>query len=208
MTLALLVVAAYLVGSLSPSVMLGRLALGVDLRRVGSGNAGTTNAFRVLGPGLGTVVLVGDVLKGFLPVVTARHFVSPTGVTLVALAALAGHNWSVFLKGRGGKGVATGAGTILAMTPLILLTLVALFVLVLAVSGIVSLASLTAAISFPILTLVTRQPLAYLLYAIVGGAIVVWAHRGNIDRIRRGVEPRLRVFRHRGGGPRGEETHG
>lgn len=208
MTLPLLVVAAYLVGSLSPSVMLGRMVMGLDVRRAGSGNAGTTNAFRVLGPGLGTVVLVGDVLKGFLPVVTARHFVSPSGVTLVALAALAGHNWSVFLRGRGGKGVATGAGTILAMTPLILAALVALFVLVLAASGVVSLASLTAAISFPILTLITRQPLAYVLYAVIGGAIVVWAHRANIGRIRRGVEPRLRLFRRRGDGSRGEETDG
>ncbi len=208
MTLALLVLAAYLVGSLSPSVMLGRLVKGVDVRREGSGNAGTTNAFRVLGPGLGTVVLVGDVLKGYLPVIIARHYVSPAGVTLVALAALAGHNWSIFLKGRGGKGVATGAGTILAMTPLVLVALVALFLLVLAASGIVSLASLTAAVSFPLLTLITRQPLAYILYALVGAAIVVWAHRANIGRIRRGVEPRQRFFRRHRDGAGGEKTRG
>jgi len=200
-TLVLLIMAAYLVGSISPSVFLGRLVRHVDVRQHGSGNAGTTNAFRVLGPGLGTVVLVGDVLKGFLPVVIARDLVPPWGVTLVALAALAGHNWSVFLRGRGGKGVATGAGTILAMMPWILVLLVAAFAVVLAVSATVSLASLTAAILFPLLSLATGRPLAYDLYAFAGAAIVFWGHRGNIRRLIRREEPHIRLPWRRGPNP-------
>jgi glycerol-3-phosphate acyltransferase PlsY len=112
-------------------------------------------------------------------------------VTLVALAALAGHNWSLFLRGRGGKGVATGAGTILGMMPLIVLALVGLFAVVLAGTGYVSLASLVAAVGFPVLTVATGRPLPYILYSITGAAIVVWAHRGNIRRLLRGQEPRL-----------------
>lgn len=212
MTLALLVLGAYLIGSLSPSVFLGRLVRGVDVRRTGSGNAGTTNAFRVLGPGLGTAVLVADVLKGFLPVILARNLVSAWGVTLVALAALAGHNWSIFLRGRGGKGVATGAGTILGMMPLIALVLVGLFATMVAAFGIVSLASLAAASAFPLLTIVTGRPLAYTLYSLVGSAIVIWAHRGNIVRLLRGKEPRLSLPWRRGepsGGGAGQgSSHG
>ena len=104
------------------------------MREHGSGNAGTTNAFRVLGTRLGIVVLAADVMKGFLPVLLARYVSDPSVTVLVAMAAMAGHNWSVFLKGKGGKGVATGAGAILAMMPVILLVLVAVFVIVLALT--------------------------------------------------------------------------
>ncbi|HZK48187.1 MAG TPA: glycerol-3-phosphate acyltransferase, partial [Thermoleophilia bacterium] len=104
MTEALLIVGAYLVGSISPSVFLGRLVRGIDLREHGSGNAGTTNAFRVLGTGLGLAVLVADVAKGFVAALTASLLVGPTATVVVALAVMAGHNWSIFLRGKGGKG--------------------------------------------------------------------------------------------------------
>jgi len=188
-----LVAGAYLVGSLSPSVFLGRLVKGIDVREHGSGNAGATNAFRVLGTRLGIVVLAADVLKGFLPVLLARYVSDPSVTVLVAMAALAGHNWSVFLKGKGGKGVATGAGVILAMMPVIVLVLVAVFVIVLALTSTVSIASLTATVLFPVLTIATPHPLAYVIFSVVGSAVVIYGHRGNIRRLVRHQEPRVRL---------------
>ncbi len=138
-----LVVFGYLMGSVSPSVFLGKAIKGIDLRERGSGNAGTTNAFRVLGKGLGVAVLFGDVLKGVIPVVLARYFTHPVVTVLVAFAAVIGHTFSIFLRGRGGKGVATGAGAAIAMIPLPMACLVGLFVLVLLLTRIVSVASIS-----------------------------------------------------------------
>ena len=188
-----LVAGAYLVGSLSPSVFLGRLVKGIDVREHGSGNAGATNAFRVLGTPLGIVVLAADVLKGFLPVLLARYVADPSVTVLVAMAAIAGHNWSVFLKGKGGKGVATGAGVILAMMPVILVVLVAVFAIVLALTSTVSIASLTATVLFPVLTIATARPLAYVIFSLLGSAVVVYGHRANIKRLARHTEPRVRM---------------
>ncbi|MHB1342976.1 MAG: glycerol-3-phosphate 1-O-acyltransferase PlsY [Thermoleophilia bacterium] len=187
---AVLIVAAYLVGSLSPSVMLGRLVRGVDVRHHGSGNAGATNAFRVLGVKLGTAVLLLDVVKGFVPVAVAGLFVSPTVIVLVGVAAMAGHNWSLFLRGRGGKGVATGAGVLLAVMPLTLAVLVLLFVVVLLSTSLVSLSSLTAAVALPVLAVLAGKPYPYQVFSLVAAAVVVYAHRGNIRRLLRREEPR------------------
>jgi glycerol-3-phosphate acyltransferase PlsY len=185
---------AYLVGSVSPSVFLGRLVKGVDVREHGSGNAGATNAFRVLGTPLGVVVLAADVLKGFLPVLlTARYIGNPSVTVLVAMAVIAGHNWSVFLKGKGGKGVATGAGVILAMMPMIIAILVAVFAVVLVLTSTVSIASLIATMLFPVLTIATAQPLAYVIFSLLGSAVVIYGHRGNIKRLLRREEPRVRL---------------
>jgi glycerol-3-phosphate acyltransferase PlsY len=186
-----LVLGSYLVGSLSPSVFLGRLLKGVDLREHGSGNPGTTNAFRVLGTPLGIAVLVADFLKGLLPVLLARSVAGPTVVVLCAMATILGHNYSLFLRGSGGKGVATGAGAVMAMTPVILGIQVAVFLVVLLVSRMVSLASLSATVLFPILVLTTAHPLPYDIFSLVGAAVVIYAHRGNVRRIVRGEEPRM-----------------
>lgn len=188
------VAGAYLIGSVSPSVFLGRLVKGVDVRKHGSGNAGATNAFRVLGTPLGVVVLAADVLKGFLPVLlAARYLGNPSVTVFVAMAAMAGHNWSVFLKGKGGKGVATGAGVILAMMPMIIAVLVAVFALVLVLTSTVSIASLIATMLFPVLTVATAQPLAYVIFSFLSCAVVIYAHRANIKRLVRHEEPRVRL---------------
>jgi glycerol-3-phosphate acyltransferase PlsY len=184
----LLIVGAYLVGSISPSVLLGRTFKGIDLREHGSGNAGTTNAFRVLGYPLGAAVLVADIMKGFIPVLAARMLTSPTVTVAVALAAIAGHNWSIFMRGRGGKGVATGAGTLIAMMPLVFLFLLGVFFVVLFSTSLVSLASLSAAVFLIPAVIVTGKPSAYLVFSLLGSGFVVYAHRGNIKRLLRGEE--------------------
>jgi glycerol-3-phosphate acyltransferase PlsY len=188
-----LVVLGYLVGSLSPSVFLGKLFKGVDLREHGSGNAGTTNAFRVLGIKLGSAVLVADLLKGVVPVLIADLVLGEPIVTvLVALASVAGHNYSIFLRGKGGKGVATGAGAALAMMPVPGALLVGLFLLLLFTTRIVSIASIACTIMLPILAVVFHEPLAYIVVSCLMSAVVLWAHRANLRRLWRREEPRVK----------------
>jgi acyl phosphate:glycerol-3-phosphate acyltransferase len=211
-TAVALAVFAYLLGSLSPSLLLGRLFKGIDLREHGSGNLGATNAFRVLGRGWGILVLAADLLKGFVPVLLARLLTDPWPTVIVALCAIAGHNYSIFLRGRGGKGVATGAGTVLAMMPLVLAVQLATWGVVLLASGYVSLASVVATAIFPLLAAFTGQPLAYLVFSVAGAAVVLWAHRSNLRRLAGGTERRLRFSRlrrpRRGQGAQGEPPGG
>ena len=186
-----LVVLGYLMGSLSPSVFLGRIFKKLDVRRTGSGNAGTTNAFRVLGVKLGIAVLLGDLLKGVIPVLVARYLSTPLVTVFVALACIAGHNYSIFLRGRGGKGVATGAGAALAMMPIPMAFVVALFIILVFTVRIVSVASITCAVIFPVTAVVRHQPLPYLIVCCLMSAVVLWAHRGNFLRLWRHQEKRV-----------------
>lgn len=205
-----LVVFGYLLGSVSPSVYLGKIFKKIDLREHGSGNAGTTNAFRVLGVKLGIGVFLLDMAKGFLPVFLARTHTNPTTTVLVAAAAMAGHTWPVFLRFRGGKGVATASGAILAMSPLVFGSLVAAYFAVFFVTRVPSAGSLAATLVYPTLTIALGQPRSYIVFSVVAAAMVVWLHRGNIARIVRGKEPKAelpwkRAARARAG-PRGAKA--
>ena len=191
-----LVIFAYLFGSLSPSVFLGRLIKGLDVRKLGSGNAGTTNAFRVLGVRLGVAVLILDMLKGVIPVVLARVLLKGEHgaaliTVLVALVAIAGHNYSLFLGGKGGKGVATGAGAAAAMMPIPMAFVIGLFVVLLVTVRIVSIASISATIVFPVTAVVTHQPIPYLVVCCLMSAVVLWAHRRNFKRLWNRAEHRF-----------------
>ncbi len=193
-TAAGLIVLAYLVGSLSPSVFLGKWLKGIDVRKVGSGNAGTTNAFRALGTKLGIAVLLLDVLKGVVPVLIARlvlHDEHPVVIVLVAFATVIGHNYSLFLRGKGGKGVATGAGAALALMPVPMAIVVGIFVVLVFGVRIVSVGSIAATIMYPVMAVVWRQPLAYIVGACVMAAVVLSAHRKNMVRLWRSQEHRF-----------------
>jgi glycerol-3-phosphate acyltransferase PlsY len=196
LTSAGLVVLGYLFGSLSPSVWLGKIFRDLDLRAHGSGNAGTTNAFRVLGTRLGIAVLLGDVLKGVIPVIIARLILrgednGPLVTVIVALACIFGHNYSVFLRGKGGKGVATGAGAAMAMMPLPMAFVVVLFVILLLTVRIVSVASISATIVFPVTAVVLHQPLPYVVVCCLMSIVVLWAHRANFKRLWSRTENRV-----------------
>jgi acyl phosphate:glycerol-3-phosphate acyltransferase len=186
-----LVVVGYLAGSLSPSVFLGRRLKGVDVREHGSGNAGTTNAFRVLGSKLGLTVLLLDILKGVVPVVLARRFSIPLAVVFVALACVLGHNYSAFLRGRGGKGVATGAGVAIAMMPLPMAALIGVFLVLFIVGRTVSIASIVCAILLPVFAAVFREPLPYIIVSCLLALLVLWGHRTNMVRLRHGSERKV-----------------
>jgi len=192
----LLVGLAYLVGSIPFGVLVARLSGGPDLRTIGSGRTGGTNALRALGPVRAAFVVTGDLAKGALPVLVARSVSGgdPAIEAACAIAAVIGSARSVFLGFHGGRGVATGVGTMLVIQPVALVLATPVFFGVIVVTRYVSLGSLLASaamvpsLAVTFLALSGSIPLAYVLYAIVG-VVVVWiAHADNIDRLRHGTE--------------------
>lgn len=188
MTGVLLILLGYLLGAV-PSGLLVGWAFGVDVRKVGSGNIGTANVVRAAGKWAGALTMFADMLKGLLPVVLARLLTDEAWVhAAVALAALSGHCWPVFLRFKGGKGVATGAGGSFALAPLVGLGMFALWWAVALTSRYTSLAAIIVMLLGPVVFLLTGQPLAYVLYAVFGGVLVLWRHRENIRALLSGKE--------------------
>lgn len=203
-TLAAVLIGSYLLGSIPFGYLAGRIA-GIDIRKAGSGNVGATNVVRVLGKKYGYPVFALDVLKGFGAVMMSMliapgqpsEWNSPEilGI-LAAMSSVFGHLYPPWLKFNGGKGVATSAGALLALTPAATLTGVAIWIIVFGLTRYVSLASITAAVSLPIVILVIRshdqnsaKPLVYASVCVA--AVVIWRHRSNLSRLMRGTEPRF-----------------
>jgi acyl phosphate:glycerol-3-phosphate acyltransferase len=202
---------AYLLGSTPTGHLAGKLIKGIDIREHGSGSTGATNVLRTLGKLPALVVLLVDVLKGSGAIVFARWFYPwlytmssttpspapdlqsyvPWAVCLAGLAVLLGHGRSIWLKFTGGKSAATGLGVLLAISWPVGLGSAAIFAAVLALSRIVSLSSMLAALTAICLICVLEQPFPYRLLVIAGGAYVILRHRANIQRLLAGTEPRL-----------------
>ncbi len=195
MTLFLLILAAYLIGAIPTGVILTRLVGGEDVRNAGSGNIGATNVYRVAGRKLGVITLVGDCLKGVIPLLIAQQGfnLSSSGIALVALAAFIGHCYPVYLGFKGGKGVATALGIFLVLSPLSVLCLLVVFVSVLWKSRYISLASISAAATVPLLVLLFEGAFALFVVTLVIAAMVIWKHRANIERLRSGTESKFKV---------------
>jgi acyl phosphate:glycerol-3-phosphate acyltransferase len=186
-----MLVLAYLAGSIPFGLVIGKLFFNIDIREHGSGNVGTTNAFRVLGKKAGVAVLVCDMLKGYVPALAASLIFGPWATIFIASAPVAGHMYSVFLRGSGGKGIATGSAVALALAPQIYIVVLGVWLAVLLLTRYVSLASLTAAIMLAVLTIVEHEPLPYQIAVVVVLVLVVWAHRSNIRRLFLRCEPRI-----------------
>lgn len=188
----LLVFAAnYLLGSIPSAFLVGKLLKGIDIREYGSGNVGATNAFRVLGKWAGLAVLVADCLKGVIGVLLARAVGGPWFAVFSSLAVMAGHNFPIFLKLRGGKGVATGAGILLAMAPKTVLLAVLVFIAVVALSKYVSLGSIIAALTVPIIMMFLKEPLPVRILGLLAVTFVVIRHIPNIKRLLAGTENKI-----------------
>jgi glycerol-3-phosphate acyltransferase PlsY len=186
-----LVVSAYILGSVPTGFILGRLA-GIDVRKTGSGNVGATNVARVVGKGHGAVTLVADAAKGWLPVFAALQLdLHLPAVVLAGTAAFLGHLYPIFLRFRGGKGVATALGAILALAPLTTLVLLGIFAVAVAASRLVSLGSIAAAIAAPIILWVFDYPPMIIAMGGFIAAMITWRHRGNIQRLLAGTERRF-----------------
>jgi len=188
---AVLFCLAYLVGSIPFGLIVSKVFYRVDVRQHGSGNVGATNVFRVLGKKAGVVVMVLDIMKGYLPAALAAALFSPWYAIFIAAAPVVGHMHSVFLKGSGGKGVATGAGVVLALAPLAFVICFATWIAVIIFTRYVSVASLTVAFMVPVLVILFRDPLPYEIAGVLLALIVWWAHRGNIRRLLNGTESRV-----------------
>lgn len=220
---------AFIMAATPFGLILGRILKGIDIREHGSGNIGTTNVFRILGKGPGITCLILDILKGFIPVLlainllqfgdrepiphltfldslrqtlpaTQQLFVQTIHV-LTALFAILGHNYSPWLAFKGGKGIATSAGVLIALMPFAIIILIIIFLIVFLISRYVSLASIISAASLPFLTLwgswhhgriqdgTWNIPL--FIFSLVIGALAIWKHRSNIQRLRNGTENRF-----------------
>ena len=185
---------AYLIGAIPTSYLVARLIAGIDLRAHGSGNLGATNVYRALGWGYAVPVGVIDVAKGAVPVLMLppRLGEAPWIPLAVGGAAIVGHVYSVFVKFRGGKGVATAAGVVLALAPVAVAICAALWVLLVWATGYVSVASLGGALAFPVAAWATSGGNAWLVAAgAVLALFIVFNHRSNLRRLRAGTESRF-----------------
>jgi glycerol-3-phosphate acyltransferase PlsY len=206
MTIAFFLVLAYLIGSIPTAVWMSKWMYGIDIREHGSGNAGATNAFRILGTKAGCGVMGIDMLKGFLAVKLALFSTFPWDsepfVNLqifLGLSAVIGHICPIWADFRGGKGIATLFGMILSIQPLVAVSLVAVFVSMLYLTRYVSLSSITASIAFPVLIvfIFNAHELSYRLFAIATAFLVVLTHHKNISRLLNGNENKVPFFRKR-----------
>src|SRR5882724_9472258 len=189
---------AYLLGSI-PTGFLVAKARGVDIRTVGSGNIGATNAFRVLGKGFGIFVLLMDALKGWVAVQVGALVVSqllpgaPVEYLRITagLSAILGHNFTCWLNFKGGKGIATSAGVIAALVPLALLIILGIWIIIFGLTRYVSLASICAAASLPLAAWLTGQSSTMILIMGAMGVLAIYKHKGNIQRLLKGTENRI-----------------
>lgn len=189
---ALIVIAGYLIGSISFAVLLVRLRTGRDIRAEGSGNAGATNVLRAHGKGLAAVVAALDVAKGAVPVLLVRLVTGDSRYAAAAgFAAVLGHVFPVFYGFRGGKGVATALGAFLALAPFAMLVSLGVFVLVVALTRYVSLGSILALALLPMAAGLFRAPLPVLVAAAATAVLVIMKHLENLKRLARGEESRL-----------------
>jgi glycerol-3-phosphate acyltransferase PlsY len=203
----LLILGAYLIGSIPTAVWVSKYLYGIDIRDYGSGNAGATNTYRVLGPKLGTFVMTIDILKGvcatclylLIPYYMHDEWDRTNLMVGLGLASVLGHIFPIWADFRGGKGVATLFGMVLAIQPLVALCCVAVFLLVLFLTRFVSLSSILASVAFAVFILFIfneKEPL-YRGFAIAVALMVLLTHQKNIGRILRGSESKVPILKHR-----------
>jgi glycerol-3-phosphate acyltransferase PlsY len=192
MVTVLLIAVGYGMGSIPTGLLIARWQKGVDIRQYGSGNTGMTNVLRAVGKGAAALTLVGDLLKGLIPILLARAWLtSPWAIGLVALAAIIGHMYPLFADFHGGKGVATTLGAFMPLLPGPLLIAFVVWAACVAFRRQVSLGSLAAAAILPIAALLWGSPTAYVLYALVAAALIWYRHHENIERLLAGTEPTI-----------------
>jgi glycerol-3-phosphate acyltransferase PlsY len=203
----LLIVLAYFIGSIPTALIISKKFFGVDIRDYGSGNMGATNTFRVLGVNYGTIVMLFDIFKGmfavalynFLPYYHTNEWDRTSLMVGLGLAAVVGHIFPAFAQFKGGKGVATLFGMLLSVQPVIALSCVGVFLLVLFLTRYVSLSSILAGIFLPIcvLWIWNDDVLIYRIFAVLVACLIILTHQKNIMKILRGNENRVPIFKYR-----------
>jgi acyl phosphate:glycerol-3-phosphate acyltransferase len=205
----LLILLAYLIGSIPTALIISKKFFGVDIRDYGSGNMGATNTFRVLGSKYGTVVMILDILKGAVAVglynllpyyYSSEHELWRTNFMIgLGLAAVIGHIFPIYANFKGGKGVATLFGMLLAVQPVVAISCVGVFLMVLYITRYVSLSSILAGLFLPIcvIWIWNEHEVLYRIFALLVAALVIFTHQKNIGRILRGVESRVPILKYR-----------
>lgn len=191
----LIMIAIYLIAAIPTGVLLARLMGGEDVRQKGSGNIGATNVYRVAGKLAGVLTLVGDTLKGFLPLLAFKTWLEPTPTQLGIASAIAilGHCYPVYLKFKGGKGVATALGIFLVISPKAVFFALIVFILTVAITRYISLGSVLAALSAPLVILLLNHQQPIFLATLFIAALVIWRHNSNIRRLLDGTENRFKA---------------
>jgi len=188
MIFPLFIVFSYLLGSIPFGKLIGK-KYGVDIQKIGSGNIGFTNSLRTLGLKPAILVLTGDVLKGFIPTFLALQLLSLDQTQIIGLVAILAHIFPVWLKFKGGKGVATGLGTLLAINPLITLIAAIIFLAIFLPSRIVSVSSIISSWALPLISYFLSPNLT--MFSLVLSLLITWTHKENISRLIKGTENRL-----------------
>jgi glycerol-3-phosphate acyltransferase PlsY len=199
-----MIVISYLVGSVPTAIIYGRLTKNIDVRQHGSGNAGATNVFRVLGWKAGLIVMLIDMLKGLLAtLVVYRLGMGTIGLEvellkiIAGLSAVFGHIWTVFAGFKGGKGVGTGAGMLFGLIPIAVLTAIIVFIITVAISRYVSLGSILASITIPVYLFSQNflfnkdVSISILIFGLVIPLLIIYTHRSNIKRLLKGQENKI-----------------
>lgn len=193
MKIALVITICYLLGSIPFGYIIGRLFKKVDIREFGSGNIGASNAFRILGPPLASLVLIGDIGKGIFSIylVQCLNIDNLLVLTIAGLAVICGHNWSIFLGFKGGKGIATTFGVVLALNPTIAVLAVIVWGIVIITTRYASLSSICAVISIFVFTILFKQPYEYIAFSVIILVLGIFKHKENIERLKSGKERKI-----------------
>lgn len=195
LALIFVLIVVYLVAAIPTGIVLSRLMGSEDIREKGSGNIGATNVYRVAGKLAGVLTLLGDTLKGFLPLLAIKTWLNPTPEQLGIASAVAilGHCYPVYLKFKGGKGVATALGIFLILSPKAVIGALIVFIIAVALTRFISLGSVLAAMSAPLLILMLDHPQPIFLATLFIASLVIWRHRSNIKRLMDGTENRFKA---------------
>ena len=192
----LILLLGYLFGSFPSGYLAGRIAKGIDIRSLGSGSTGATNVLRHIGKRAAITVFLIDVFKGFLSILLAKYFLlNDSWQVAIGLSTLIGHIWPVWLNWKGGKAVATGLGVFLGISWQVGLATLGIFIVMITLFRIVSLASFSAAIALPIIMYLSFETsyisLPFLVISLLAMTLVIWRHRENIVRLMKGKEPKI-----------------
>ena len=192
MSIAIMLIASYIIGSIPFGLVAGKALRGIDVREHGSGNIGATNVMRTLGMGPAVVVFTLDILKGLIPVINAGLFfqAQPWVVIAAGLMSIIGHTFSVFLLFKGGKGVATTLGVLIGLVPAVAAIGFGVWFIIVLIWRYVSLASMIAAVCIPVLLIVLHYPQQKLVFGIIAAVFIIVKHHSNIKRLIEKKEPR------------------
>jgi glycerol-3-phosphate acyltransferase PlsY len=193
MKIAIIIISCYLLGSIPFGYIVGKLFKKVDIRKFGSGNIGATNTLRILGLPLASLVAIGDIGKGILSIYLVQYFNIDNLLilTIAGLAVICGHDWSLFLGFKGGKGIATTFGVIFALNPVISILALIIWGVVVIATRYVSLSSIFALIAIFIFTILFKQPYEYIIFSTIVMILGIFKHKDNIKRLKSKKERKI-----------------